>query len=830
MVEFGVGVRRVGSVGRLCPLCVRSLPNHAPLPWTAARTERWVHVEYCARGEMAVVPQLRLVVAIVGALAWAAPAQAQVEFCSEVVCGNPVYVVNREMHDLSVAEANSSVTADKCTDFVNATGAILWEDCACGCGAAHRVMIYILGVLIIFYSIVVLLFVTGIKILRAGPRREYEDLKAAGKVREDTEEIGGDAARAWMSKSEDEVRTDCGLDAAVYLLHCRQCAMFWLGQGMTMGLVLLMTYKLGGDYEKGITVFAFSSANLAPTNPAKWLSVLAQFWFVGSTVGFTMWKQKGMDSYKLEAEEEGGRHTSLNTVWIANVSTGATEDKLKSWFDSEYAGEVLEAKMVWDVNALGHNIRSRRRLIQKINALYSKKADADDDGAVAKMQLKIDALTVKVKDLEQWEKPLRDRPLTGAGSAFVTFKTEEQCQAFRKSLGDKQRGASSGDAAALAVSKWSAVMAPRSVEIYWENFGLEASDKLNNQAKAWGLTIVMFLLFLLAALGAFWVLGFMYMELLYWVYPTPDVGEKHDAMRNAVGPVVWYGVFGLFFVILFLGLEEEMSPIVKYICKFEYPYTKSLKQSSYLGKIYWFYMIYHVALSTVLLGVLALWCDIRNIPVVDGGCEETLGETDADGAKCRNGRYQLYVESVGAFHQNRLYLTACVIDFLQTLGGLSYFSRKAHTLDDEELSKFESAEDEEDEEFALEDEADKFFSDKFDYTRNYAESIAVFTSICVYSTMHPTMMILGSSYYGIKYYVDKYQITNLYSKPHVQYGRRARTTTIYILWAQTIAQWLNAANHLILTQDYAVGGAMTFSAVIMQVVIILYVYQPETLK
>eukprot|EP01044_Picomonas_judraskeda_P002577 COSAG03_NODE_188_length_10927_cov_5.525028_9_plen_785_part_00 len=784
---------------------------------------------------MAAGSQLRYVLALVGACVWlSAPAQAQVTTCAEVTCRNPVHVVNRDMHDLTFAEANESLTAESgglsclaTSDFVNATdGSIYWQDCACGCGAAHRVMIYILGVLIAFYTVVVLLFVIGIKILRAGPKKEYEELKAAGKVLEDVEEIGGDASRAWMSKTEDTIRTDCGLDAAVYLLHCRQCAMFWLLQAFTIGLILLLTYKLGGDYEQGMSMFAFSSANIAPDNPAKWLSVLAQFWFVGSTVGFTLWKQKGMDSFKLEAEEEGGRHTSLNTVWIMNVPTDATEEKLKAWFDKTYANQVIDTKIVWDVNALGHNVRARRRLIQKINALLEQKAEIDDDATTAKMQLKIDALTVKVRGLEQWEKPLRDRPLTGAGSAFVTFKKEEYCQEFRKVLGEKSADGG-GD---LNVSKWSAVMAPRAVEIYWENFGLEPSDKVNKQAKAWSLTIAMFLLFLGAALGAFWVLGFMYMELLYWVYPTASIGETHDSMRNAVGPFVWYGLFGLFFVIMFLGLEEEMSPIVKFICKFEYPYTKSLKQSSYLGKIYWFYMIYHVALSTVLLGVLAIWCEVRNIPVVEGGCLETGGEVDAEGQKCRSGRYQLYVESVGAFHQNRLYLTACVIDFLHVLEGLSYFNRKAHTLDDEELSKFESAEDEEDEELAMEDEADRFFSDKFDYTRNYAESIAVFTSIAVYSTMHPTMMLLGSSYYGIKYFVDKYQITNQYSKPHVQYGRRARTTTIYILWAQTIAQWLNTLHHLVLTGDYAVGGAMFVSAVIMQVVTALYVYQPGALK
>lgn len=808
--------RAVALYGAWSVPAVRDL---APTPWR----------------EMKLFSQLKFTLALACALAWlAGPARAQVANCEEVVCNNPVHVVNRERHALTLAEANASVSVATCSeksDFVNETdGSILWQDCACGCGAAHRVMMYVLGAMILFYTVVVFLFVTGINILRSGPAKEYAELKAAGKVKEAVEEIGGDAANAWMTKSEDEVRADCGLDAAVYLLHCRQCAMFWLGQAMTMGAILVFAYRYGGDYEDGFSMFAFSSANLAASNPAKWLSALAQFWFVGSTIGFTIWKQQAMDSYKLEAEEEGGRHTSLNTVWITNVATDASEETLQSWFNSNYEGKILEAKMAWDVNALGHNVRARRRLIQKINALIKKKAELDDITAGAKMQLKIDTLKGSVKQLELWEKPLRDRKLRGAGSAFATFKTEEDCQAFRRGLSDGQVSATGKDATSLAVSKWSAVMAPRSVEIYWENFGLEASEKLNSQVKAMGLTLAMFFMFLLAALGAFWVLGFTYMELLYWVYPTEDIGNTYDSMKDAVGPYVWYGIFGIFTVILFLGLEEEMSPIVKYICKFEYPLTKSLKQSSYLGKIYWFYMIYHVALSTVLLGVLAMWVEVRNIPVVEGGCIETDETPDEDGTKCRSGRYQLYVESVGMFHQNRLYLTACVIDMLHVLEGLSFFSRKAHTLDDEELSRFDGAEDEEDEESLLEDEADKFFSDKFDYTRNYAESIAVFTSIAVYATMHPSMMLLGSSYYAIKYYVDKYQITNQYSKPYVQYGRRARTTTIYILWAQTIAQWINAAHHLVVTQDYSLGTAMFVSALIMQIVTALYVYQPEFLR
>lgn len=373
-------------------------------------------------------------------------------------------------------------------------------------------------------------------------------------------------------------------------------------------------------------------------------------------------------------------------------------------------------------------------------------------------------------------------------------------------------------------------MAPRTAEIYWENFGLEAKQKTQNWFKAFGFTMMMFTVFVLAALGAFWVLGFVYMWLLYNVYPLDHIGDSHDSMVDAVSPVVFYGCFGLFFAVLFLGLEEEMSPIVKFICKFESPYTKSHKQSSYLAKMYWFYIIFHVGLSTVLLGVLAIWCDVRNIPVVEGGCEATGGDVDTEGLKCRSGRLQLYVESVGVFHQHRLFLTVCVVDFIHVLEGLSFFTRKSHTLDDKELAEFTGAEDEEDEEELIEDEADKFFSDKYDYTRNYAESIAVFSSIATYATMHPTMMLLGSVYFSIKYYVDKYQITNQYSKPHVQYGRRARTTTIYILWAQTIGQWLNALYYLVLSGDYALGGALLVSALVMSLITFFYVYQPDQLK
>lgn len=148
-------------------------------------------------------------------------AEAADPTCKDWTCQASHLVVPKTKDDLTLVEANNPiwreandppVTADECRktpEYVNATdGTIFWEDCACDCSGPVRVALVALLAVVGFYSVVVFLFVSGIKILRSGPAKEYEDLKAAGKVREDTEEIGGDSATAWMTKSEDEIRTD----------------------------------------------------------------------------------------------------------------------------------------------------------------------------------------------------------------------------------------------------------------------------------------------------------------------------------------------------------------------------------------------------------------------------------------------------------------------------------------------------------------------------------------------------------------------------------------------------------------------------------------------
>ena len=147
---------------------------------------------------------------LAGVACLAAAVRAQEPTCFEYECSEPINTPHYDQHDLTIAAANATVDAASCAPtYVNETsGAVMWADCACGCGAAHRVAFWSLGALLAFYTVVIFLFVSGVTILRAGPRKKYEELRAAGKIKEDTQEIGGDSSRAWMSKSEDEVRTE----------------------------------------------------------------------------------------------------------------------------------------------------------------------------------------------------------------------------------------------------------------------------------------------------------------------------------------------------------------------------------------------------------------------------------------------------------------------------------------------------------------------------------------------------------------------------------------------------------------------------------------------
>ena len=482
-------------------------------------------------------------------------------------------------------------------------------------------------------------------------------------------------------------------------------AQYCIIQFLGMGTILILTYKFAGDYEDGLTMFAWSYGNLSTDNIARLVPVAGCWWTVASSVWFVLYKQKKMKEYKVDTAE-GSAHTSKRTLWVTGLSGVATEEKMMEYFDTNYAGQVKHCKIVWDVNLLGHNIRAQRRIITKLNALDASLAESGNPKTAAK----IDQMTAELAELERAEPGLRSRKTRCAGSAFITFDDSSNAYEFRSQL---MSGTQPTDER-LTTAVWSSKMAPRPAEMYWENFGVAAAEQRNNMLKSIASTMGMYVVFICVSLGAVWCIGFDYMYFLYAMPATQSIIDLICPQKLAVGHYVWYGIFALTFVILFLVLEEEMAPIVKYIAKFESPLTKSIKQSSYLGKCYWFYVIYHMVLSTTVLGWLA------NNVEVDPKMH----------INSRQGAIKLYVEAIGAFHQHRVFLTVGVIDMIHMLEGLKYFTRAGHTLTVVEEDEFTSAEDEEENDKKHSDGNDVFYHDKFDFSRNYGETIGVFTSMC----------------------------------------------------------------------------------------------------
>ena len=105
-------------------------------------------------------------------------------------------------------------------------------------------------------------------------------------------------------------------------------------------------------------------------------------------------------------------------------------------------------------------------------------------------------------------------------------------------------------------------------------------------------------------------------------------------------------------------------------------------------------------------------------------------------------------------------------------------------------------------------DADKHFSNRFDYTRNYGETIGIFAAISYYAVQYPPIMICGALYYAVKYRIDMYQIKMQYSRPLFQYGRRARTTSRFLLLGMVIGQMGNVFFLLVVEPNVPVGVAM----------------------
>eukprot|EP01048_Picozoa_sp_COSAG05_P012283 COSAG05_NODE_1218_length_5483_cov_330.229569_1_plen_513_part_00 len=385
-------------------------------------------------------------------------------------------------------------------------------------------------------------------------------------------------------------------------------------------------------------------------------------------------------------------------------------------------------------------------------------------GKLEKFQQQLDVL-------RPLEPGLRNQQFQPSGNVFVTFTSETAALSFRtKHLEGRIKGKLYGmddlsdNLMQNGVGSWDCQLAPMPAEIYWENLGLSKAERLLNEATGAALTGAVFMLFIGIACVAVFFISWDYFYYLYGLSATPGVQRLVASVKDSMTPFAFY-VFGIGgFGGGLLVFEEFMSEIIEHFTGHERPVTQSRKQVSYSKKCYWFYIIFHLVLSTVAFYVMVVYFLETTVPI------------------------RLYVDMCGLFHMNRALLTCAVVDPFHMLEGIGKFRRASKVQTDEERCAKTSAEDEEDMLYHADHEAehDEFFSDHFDYSKNYGETIAIFSTASYYATMHPLIMFCASVYFYVKYVIDKYQV-----RPFTPPLRHQRTRS----WSSTAVTASSCTQH-----------------------------------
>ena len=555
---------------------------------------------------------------------------------------------------------------------------------------------------------------------------------------------------------------EMGLDAAMYMCHMRLCGRYWLMQFCSTGIVSILVYQFcGQDGGHWIDLYSWSYANLRPEY--RWVTVLFAFWMTVCCVIFVTYRQKQI----IRLKQWGGHNEvrSATTLWFEGVRPELTQREIADWFHSHCPGTIASIKVALDVHELGKNVRAQRRIVTRMNYLNERLAPLRNKLAEmhatmsydqlhmadplnlkegeAKILSKLENLQRKLAKLQPLEPTLRNQVFEPSGNVFVTFTTESSALSFRTRHSEgKIKGKFYGmddlsdQLMQNGVGSWQCCLAPMPAEIYWENMGLSKTERFLNEMKGAVLTFSVFMLFIGIACVAVFFLAWDYFYYLYGLSPQPGPKALVEAVKGTLTPFGYYAIGGGGFAVGLLVFEEFMSEIIEHFTGHERPVTQSRKQVSYQKKAYWFYVIFHLVLSTVAFYIMVMFYLETTVPI------------------------RLYVDMCGLFHMNRALLTCAIVDPFHMLEGLTKFRRASKEQSEEERCAKRSAEDEEDMLYHAEHEAehDEFFSDEFDYSKNYGETIAIFTAVSYYATMHPLIMLCASIYFYVKYVIDKYQV------------------------------------------------------------------------
>ena len=382
----------------------------------------------------------------------------------------------------------------------------------------------------------------------------------------------------------------------------------------------------------------------------------------------------------------------------SKLSEEINETSFFDYFDESFAGQVASVHVAVDVRELTRNIGWQTSEITKMNAIAT--------GLRVWNMEQYAQHRAKLADLQEDEVRLRQGPFAKAQNVFVTFHREIDARAFV--LGHAQRSLPDCD---LELHESKVEMAPVPADMCWENIAVRGSERRWRTVGSCAVTGLVFVCFIAIACVLVFILGFDYMRILYHAEGYPAYVKVVDSVKDVIGRFLFYGVCSTLIALAFLLLEEQIPPVVKRFTKFECYISKSKKQAAYLSKCYGHYLVYHLIMSTFFLGLMAVLVEAKY-------------------------RVRLYLECVGCFHCNRMMLTVAIVDAFHWFEGVKFFRRvwKPSSPSSQASSPaltpigspmMMSAQQE-----PVHDsgnhtvDSDPYFNNKFDFSRNYAETMA----------------------------------------------------------------------------------------------------------
>ncbi|WVZ55374.1 hypothetical protein U9M48_006043 [Paspalum notatum var. saurae] len=596
-----------------------------------------------------------------------------------------------------------------------------------------------------------------------------------------------------------QIALHCGADAAQFLLFERASFLVLAAVAVAAVAVALPLNLLAGDATIVDQFAATTISHIPKASPLLWLHLLL-------TAAVVVIAHLGIsrmeDALRITRFRDGNGNPSdpnsssvaVFTVMIQGIPKTLAADKtpLKDYFEHKYPGKVYRVIVPSDLCTLEYLVdqfgkdesaRSEEHwFVRRCRELWATAAERlgfTDEERLRKLQTKKLVLGSRLSDYKEGHAP-------GAGIAFVVFKDVYTANKAVRDFKMERKKTPIGRffpvmELQLERSRWKVERAPPASDIYWNHLGLsKISSRLRRIAV--NTCLILMLLFFSSPLAI--INGMQNAARIINV----------EAMDHAKSWLAWLEgsswIWTIIFqflpnVLVFVSMYIIIPSVLSYFSKFECHLTVSGEQRAALLKMVCFFLVNLILLRALVESSLESWI-------------LSMGRCYLDGPDCKQIERYLSPSFLSRSSLSSLaFLITCTFlgisfDLLAPIPWIKHIMKKFRkndmvqlvpeenedyltTPNGEETNNLTAPLMSEREDSGLLDSIEghdlsmypinRSFhmpKQKFDFAQYYAFDITIFALTMIYSLFAPLVVLVGATYFGYRYLVDKYNFLFVY--------------------------------------------------------------------